>query len=178
MTDKDILDSKNNLLFGVRKSIRYHNRRRNFFDSYSQIVSAFSVILGSSTIFSIIKGFPSAALYLSAALTILSVFNLVIGSARQARIYNDLEKRFISLEKKIITTSKSTLNEEKISELISERLDIEADEPPVKYVLSAICHNDLARSMGYKNNELAKIYFYQRWFAQFIDIQEHTIRQD
>jgi hypothetical protein len=58
---------------------------------------------------------------------------------------------------------------------MNERLDIEADEPPVPHVLNAICHNDLARAMGYGPEHQARIACYQRWLAQFVGVGQHSL---
>jgi len=44
---------KHNLLFGVRRSIRYHARRRSFFDRYDLFTNAVAVIFGSATIYAV-----------------------------------------------------------------------------------------------------------------------------
>ena len=38
------------LLFGVRRSVRYHDRRRGFYESFHTVVVFLSVIGGSATI--------------------------------------------------------------------------------------------------------------------------------
>ena len=42
-------------------------------------------------------------------------------------------------------------------------------------VLDSICHNELLRAMGYDQSQYVEIAWYQRLFAQFIDIREHAI---
>jgi len=172
----DIEEDIHKLLFDVRRSIRYHIRRRSFYDRFNLIVNAISVVMGSATVYGILKAqSQDIALTAAAAVTILSSINLVVGSVRQARLHNDLAKRFIVLEKKITTsTSKDT---EKLAEWTSERLDIETEEPPVLHVLNCICHNELIRATGgYGSEHLAKIAWYQRLFASIIDINEHSIK--
>jgi hypothetical protein len=168
-------DKIHDLLFGVRRSIRYHSRRRAFFDRLNLSVNALALILGSVTVYGLLKanGGP-IALIAAAAVTTLSAINLVVGSAIKARNHHDLVKRFISLEKKIVADQ-----EPETSQLIGwtqERLDIEAEEPPIMRVLDCMCHNELARAMGYGSEHFAKIRFYQRWFAQIADIGVHAIR--
>jgi len=169
--DDDIHD----LLFGVRRSIRYHNRRRNFYDRFNTLVSAVSVVMGSATVYGVLKEHAQdVALVSAAVVTVLSAFNLVVGSARQARLHHDLAKKFIALEKTIIAAS--TPDAATLVQWTSERLDIEAEEPPVLHVLNCICHNELVRAMGYDQKDMVKIAFYQRWLSPVIDIREHALK--
>ncbi len=171
----NVKDEYHELLFGVRRSIRYHNRRRSFFDSFNLTANAFSLILGSATVYGILQDQAQVIAMTSAALvSIFAAINLVIGSPTRARIHHDLSKRFISLEKKMSLCLDE--DKEKLAEFRAERLDIEAEEPPALHVLNCICHNELARAMGYGEEHLAKIAFYQRWLAPIMDIREHTIK--
>ncbi|MCX7098352.1 MAG: hypothetical protein NTV43_10670 [Methylococcales bacterium] len=169
-------DETHDLLFGVRRSIRYHNRRRNFYDRFNSFVNAVSLIMGSATVYGTLKAqAQDIAVIAASVVTILSAINLVVGSARQARIHNDLSKRFIGLEKKIVS---GTINNTpiKLAEWTEERLDIEVEEPPVLHVLNCICHNELARAMGYDQKYYVKIAWYQSWFAHILDINDHLIK--
>lgn len=163
------------LLFGVRRSIRYHNRRRSFYDRFNLSANAVSLIMGSATVYgTLAEKAHEVAIIAAMFVTIFSAINLVVGSSRQARLHHDLCKRFITLEKNI--TSCADKNDKNLTEFVTERLDIEAEEPPVLHVLNSICHNELARAMGYGSEHFAKIAFYQRWFAPIMDIREHTIK--
>jgi len=164
------------LLFGVRRSIRYHNRRRMFFDRFNLITKALSVVFGSATIYTVLsQTSPKATIGAAAIVTLFSALDLVVGTVRMARLHDDLARRFIALEKEIVQTIHPT--EENLARFTAQRLDIEADEPPVYRVLDALCHNELARAEGHPQEEFAKIRLYQRWFAQFFDIGEHRIHK-
>lgn len=176
MTTKDLLDSRHDLLFGVQRSIRYHNRRRRFFDRFDMSVNATSLMLGSATVYGVLSSAENEKIALIAAclVSIVSAINLIIGSARQARLHSDLSKRFIRLEKKIIKVP--TPKDEEIYFWTELRLDIETEEPPVLHVLDMICHNELLRAKGYSKEHFANIACYQRWFAQIMDVREHSIQ--
>jgi len=171
-----IADKRHNLLFGVRRSVRYHNRRRNYYDRFNLMVNAVSVIMGSATVYGVLHpsgSNGSIALIPAFIVTVLSAFNLVIGSARQARLHSDLAKRFIALEKKMVVVEIPEQSE--LNTWTQERLDIEMDEPPVLHVLNTICHNEVARSMGYGKEYLVKIGFCQRMLSPVFDIGEHSL---
>jgi len=162
------------LLFGVRRSIRYHHRRRLFFDRLHQISTFLSAVTGTATVASLLANASSLALFFGICVAIFSVIDLVVGAAQAARVHHDLAKKFIELEK-AMTACKSPSDEDVIH-FRSERLDIESEEPPVLKVLDAICHNELIRALGHDPKYYAKIAWYQRLFAHFFDIREHKIQ--
>ena len=168
---------KHDLLFGVRRSVRYHNRREMFFDRFHTITSAVNIIFGSATILSVLgdlgKVYPVVA---ASIVTVFSALDLVVGTAKMARMHNNLARRFIILEKEMIT--KKDFAEEDLQHFVGIRLDIEADEPPILKVLDSICHNELMRAMGYPKDKWVKIRWYQRMLAQFLDIREYAIHTD
>lgn len=161
------------LLFGVRRSVRYHTRRRQFFDRFNMFTSSMSVIFGSSAMYALLQDSPQQAAIAAAIVTLFASFDLVIGTAKSSRLHSDLARDFIELEKAMVSTSVPSIK--RLQEFTARRLDIEANEPPVLKVLDSICHNELIRAMGLDKKEMLKIAFYQRWFAQFVDINEHAI---
>ena len=163
------------LLFGVRRSVRYHNRRRMFFDGFGLFKSACTVILGSGTMVGILTSGGHAFTLLAAALiTVLSAIDLVVGTSKAARLHSDLARRFIELEKEFLPEKATTRAE--LDRLEAARLTIEADEPPILRILDSVCHNELLRSMGYEDEVFLKIFWFQRLFANFIDIAPGLVR--
>lgn len=163
------------LLFGVRRSVRYHVRRRMFFDRLNLSASAASVIFGSAAMAAMLSNLGTEWVVLATGIvTILSAINLVVGSSRMARLHADLAKRFIDLEKRIVVAGEKA--EASLLEFQAERLDIEMEEPPVLRVLDTLCHNELMRSMGYPASSLVQVAWWQRWPAQFIDIADDRLQ--
>lgn len=137
-TADDLEDRWHNLLFGVRRSIRYHQRRRAFFDRLDQLSNMLSVILGSTAIYGVLgDDAKDVALIASALVTVMASINLVVGCSRRAREHADFARQFIELEKRMIGKA----SEERLHEVTEARLSIEAGEPPVLHVLNVICHN-------------------------------------
>lgn len=161
------------LFFGVRRSIRYHTRRRAFFDTCHTVVNFIGVVFGSATILGVLgtmgQGWTIGA---AVIVTVSSALDLVIGTAGKARVHHDLARRFIELEKQMLVGEQS---EENLVRFTNERLTIEADEPPVKRVLDLLCHNEQARAEGYDPKHFVKVPFYQRWLAQFVDIGQDNL---
>ena len=168
-------DEWHELLFGVRRSIRYHARRRMFFDRCRQFTSAIGVIFGSATFFTLLNKMDPLYPTLSAALvTVFSTIDLVVGTAVAARRHDDLCRRFIELERQM-ELAERPIDVQALAKFKAQRLEIEADEPPVHRVLDLMCHNELLHAMGYERKQFVRIRFYQRWLAPFFDVQDHKI---
>lgn len=161
-------------LFGIRRSIRYHNRRRLFFDRFHAVTNIIAVLFGSAAIYTVLA--QAGALYtvLAAALVSLtSTADLVIGTAQMARLHHDLIRRFIDLEKAVIR--RPSLTDEEVRQVATQRLEIEQDEPPILRVLDSLCHNELLRAMGYGPECFVRVRWYQRLLANVCDINEQAI---
>lgn len=165
------------LLFGIRRSARYHNRRRRFFDNMHRLKTALSLLAGSAAMVAIMATTKNdnIALAASAIVTFVSTIDLVVGSTTRARLHADLARRFIDLER-AITLAKDQ-NEADIQEWTAQRLLIEADEPPILRVLDILCQNELLLAMGYERTELYGVPWHKRWFAPFFNIRDENIQR-
>ena len=161
------------LLFSVRRSIRYHTRRRRFFERWNIVTNALALIFGSATVGGVVKGLDVLAITSGAIVTFFSAVNLVVGTVRMARLHEDLARKFVDLEKDL--TVAGEYDEQAYRQFCAKRLEIERDEPPVLRVLDTICHNELLRTMGYDRSQYVEIAWYQRLLAQFVDVREHAI---
>ena len=163
------------LIFGVRRSIRYHVRRRAFFEFLNTLSTAAALIFGSATIATLIGNLGNGWTFgVAAVVTVTSAINLVVGSTRRAQLHWDLARKFLSLEKDLVSHGKG-LTDEKLASLTACRLDIEAEEPPKLQVLDTLCHNELMRAMGYPKSEHVPVTWYQRWLANLMDVRAHSL---
>lgn len=89
---QEIADNFHNLLFGVRKSVRYHTRRRLFYDRFSKISDALTVIFGSATIASQLSAHQKISTAMAALTAIAGGINLVFGTSKMARDHHDLSR--------------------------------------------------------------------------------------
>ena len=134
------------LLFAVRRSIRYHDRRRAWFDGWHN-VTLFLSFFGSSAAAAVVLGaFPKfAAVAASAMVALLATMDLVIGFARKAALHNMIKLRFIDLEKIMPIRNFSP---EEYQSFRGQRLEIEKDELPVMRLLDFLCHYQQSRADG------------------------------
>ncbi len=180
--ESDTLKTENgyqDMLFGVRRSVRYHIRRQKFFRNFHRIVLFLSLILSSVTVAALAEAVGAnwplwGKLLPAATVSVLAGIDLVVGSTEKSWQHSDLARQFIKLERRLVSGS-ADLDEELIRNVEDKRLKIEAAEPPVLRVLDTICHNELMRAMGHKKDEMIKVNIFQRWCAPFFDLSESQI---
>lgn len=170
----NVADQLHNLLFGVRRSIRYHLRRRAWFERLDMTANAVAVILGSATVAGALGKYDEKFVALAGVLvTITASLNLVFGCGNKARLHSDLARRFINLERRIVVSQSP--KDSDLKDWISERLQIEYDEPPALVILDALCHNDVMRAMGYERDKMIKVRWWQRAMSHIIDLQQESL---
>lgn len=151
-------DRQYSLLFGVRRSLRYHDRRRAFFERLHQITSGLTILLAGSVLFELARPGETAAwmIVMAVVAALLSVWDIVVGYAPKAGLHRDLKLRFIALEIAMLAggDDEATWQQHEI-----ERLRIEQDEPPIFRALDTLCHNELLRAEGFRKDSDAKHFF-------------------
>jgi len=134
-------------------------RREAFYDAWHKATSAVAVISGSAAVGALLSDLNNhLAIYAAAAVAVFSAIDLVVGTAAKARLHNDLRRRFLVLEQKLVT------QEDALDRLGAEYLVIEADEPPVLRALDTICYNDLLQAQGYSSDD--DLYVPIRWYQR------------
>ena len=173
-TRADLEDRWHKTLFSVCRSIRYHQRRRAFYDRLDKTSNMLSLILGSAAIYGVLQeNAKNVALVASAAVTVVSSINLVVGSAQRGRDHTDFMRKYVELEKRMLGSP----SEELLLEVAAARLTIEAEEPPVLHVLNSICHNDMVRAMGYAKKHYLEIGAFQAFVSQVFDFNVSGIKR-
>ena len=155
-------DEEWNLLWGVRRSIRYHDRRRWFFDVCHSLVKGTGIIL-ATIYFYVENGVISGEWLIYFGMLSMFAFRLDIlfRFSNCAHHYTELKRRFGDLEKSIITNK-----QEDMAFFEAQRLEIEKDEPPIRRALDILCHNELAESMEGTKEYTYKVGFWQRRTSQ------------
>lgn len=179
VTGNNCHDDYHALLFDVRRSVRYHNRRRRFYAAFHKSQVFLSLVLASATMMAFagaIGGeWPLWAKTLPAALvSVWAAVDLVFGSVDKTWLHADLERQFIELERQL-EAARHNPTAELIAEVTDRRLDIERQEPPVLRVLDTLCYNELLRAMGYDAEKQVRVGFWQRLFANFFDLADHRL---
>lgn len=151
-------------LFAVQRAIRYHTRRQAFYDAWNNVTNAAGILLGAATVAALAHKLPLGGVLSVAfpvAITTLCTFNLVWGAARRARLHNDLYRRYVELDRRMLSVAAP--DAQHCRAFRGERMAIEADEPPTLFVLSVLCHNEVVRASGV--GEYFAVPLWQRWLA-------------
>jgi len=161
------------LQFAVRRSIRYHQRRRGFFERLDKLGNVLAVLFASVVIVGALAAHSTVLVVVASLLvTVVATVNLGIGSSRKAWLHADLARRFVELERQLLATPDTAL----LRQLQAERVSIEAEEPPILRVLDTLCHNELLRAEGQPEGR-AHVGFWQRTLAQVFDLRADRIAQ-
>ena len=155
-------------LFGVRRSVRYHVHRRRFFEFLTTATTTIS-FLGATgvgiTHYADLPGLDWWPVLFGGLVALVNALALAIGTSRMANLHADLARQFIDLESRFDPTK--PLTDEEYKKRVNERLAIEANVPPTKRLLDAMCHFELKRAMGY-DGQPPKIPWLRRLAAHLI----------
>lgn len=167
------------LLFGIRRSVRYHGRRRQHFECLHKLVLFSALVLSSVTVATfaaaIGAGWPLwLKLLPPAAVSVLAGLDLVFGFIQKAWLHADLLRQFTDLERQLVV-GRDEPTAALVDSVTEQRLRIEVTEPPVLRVLDTLCHNELPRAMGYARERQVKVNFLQRLCAPFFDLSEYRL---
>jgi len=134
--------------------LRYHAKRRRFFENFSNFIKVSVVFTGSSAFMAVLGNKTDIALVATFLISILSALNLVFDFSKRALVHADLRKRFSELLKEIIIKEPT---EENLKTWEAEKVLIEIDEPTALKVLDIHCHNEEAVALGYGSEDIYKL---------------------
>lgn len=159
------------LLFAVRRSIRYHDRRRSFFERMHRLTSVLTIILAGGVLFEL-AGTGSPAKWLQVVGVFagaLAALDMVVGYSARATQHANLRRRFADLEMAMLTDG---LDQEVWKRHQLERLAIERDEPPIYRALDLLCHNEMMQAEGFSREKtpehFAAVSAWQRYTSHFL----------
>ena len=96
-------DPFHDLLFGVRRSVRYHMRRQAFFDGVGEFLTLMALIAASTTVLVRVAWPDSVAVLVVASVSVLAqALALTWTPGRRARQHNEIARSFIDLEQKMV----------------------------------------------------------------------------
>jgi hypothetical protein len=176
MTDHVQRTRQHDVLFGIRRSVRYHARRRRFFDRLRKGIVFLTVVTGVATLVLLLSPVPPVWSMVTAVLvSLFGTIDLILNTAEGARVHGELMRKFMELEMGIVLIGES-LSDQQLREFASQRLRIELEEPPIMRVLDCVCHNELVQAMGQGKEYEVRLTVAQRFFANFFDICPGEIR--
>lgn len=164
-------DEHYGLLFDVRRSIRYHDRRRLFCLQLHHITSLLTILMAGSVLFDLAKGGETAIwlIVISTITALLAALDMVIGYSTYASLHSNLRERFTTLEIDMVT---GNADPDTWMDYQKRRLLIEKDEPAVYKVLDLLCRNELLEAEGFTRTQHALYFFNARfwhiWTSQLL----------
>ena len=158
-------------MFSVRVSQRYHERRWQFFLSCNRIVSFVAVFFSTTGAVALLFLEWPWAWVLVVAVAAVGLADLIYGSARKATQHAVMKREFVLLERRMTLVECS---EGALKEMVAARLEVEANEPPIRRNLTKMAYNDVLRSMGYGPEKKLSIPWIKRRLAHLVDIGPDT----
>ena len=155
------------LLFGIRRSIRYHAKRQAFYEGWERWTTFLTLLLGSGTVALAVQKSSIGAAVVGFAVSVISGAKLVWAFGIKAGKHSQFVRDFTRLEKEL----RGDTSKETVLKVTHERLTIEADEPPQRQALSVLCHNELAQAMGSSREEMYKVNPFRRLTANYYNWQ-------
>lgn len=146
-------DEKYGMLFDVRRSIRYHDRRRAFLEGWHRATNFLTILMAGSVLFDLAKAGDTASWMIapSVAAALLAVADMVLGYAKQAAAHERFRSKFSDLEIQMLS---GDAQDETWTKHQIQRLEIEKDEPPIYKVLDGLCRNEVLVSEGHSDDRL------------------------
>lgn len=174
MTDNTVQEAFDDLLFHVICSVKYHSRRRRFYESVNNSALFCAFLFSTATMASLLaasdgtSGFLAHLEELPAIVTSILIGITLVGRVgAKANDHNDRKRRFIRLQQDM-ERSRAAMDEMKIAGWREKRLQIEMDEPPINRVVHAQCYNEVVKSLKDMSNtekKYVKIGFRHRAFG-------------
>ena len=171
-----LMKRRYSLLFGVRKSVRYHDHRRRFYLTAQSWVHFIGIVLGSAAAAQFLTGeaWAWSQWLFPGVIAVTSAYALVVRIGDKAAIHLDLYRRFIRLERSFLG---APIDEETLDQLEDKRLEIEMDEPPIFQALNRACHNEILQSEG-RNHLMKPLSLHHRFLKGFFRFEQLPFRED
>lgn len=167
MDEADYLwSTRADLLFRVRLSTLYHQKRERFFELLDKCVKAVSVIGGSAALSRLTT--PNVLLAIAATITATSTLALVFSFSERSKRHAELARTFRNLEGEIVAAGERDYKESDLSEWTAKERSLESSEPPALGMLVVACHNELSVALGHRDR-VVSIPFVKRLTMNFVD---------
>ena len=160
---------RNTLVYRLRLSSLYHQKRARFFEGCDRFATAFSVVGSAAAILQFIKPIaPNSELWASAAVTLVSTTALVWAFSQKARQHSELARDFRKLLGDVESAGEY-LEAEQIDRFNGSFHQLASQEPAPMSALVAECQNQLA--MASQGKPVVVLPLHQRLLKNFIDFE-------
>lgn len=167
--------------YHVRRSVKYHDYRRRFFDNLLNVSLFLAISSGPAMIFlsTIVDSENNADKligYLPAICASIFAGVALVGKAGvKAALHNELKTEFIRLRQDM--ERRANVSDQDVAEWTAARLAIETREPPINRVIDALCHNEVTQSMGVKDKTAyVRVLVWHRFVGPFTRYFDNSLR--
>jgi hypothetical protein len=165
---RELLQHLAPLDFSVHVSMRYHARRRAWYDRFHRLTMLIVAIGGSAGVAAIYGGLLVEAEYLAIAVAVAGALELAFSLPERARVEDALYRRFTLLAAEIADAP--AIGDDELRAWEAKRLLIRADADDRLEVLRRICHNLEAEARGYPPERRYRVWSWQRLMAQLFSL--------
>jgi hypothetical protein len=164
--EKELAGEWYQLDFSIARSLRYHAKRRSFFQRCNQLTRALIAITSAGAIAAFVAdNAGGAVVVLGVIVGLATALDLVFDYSQRAMDYDGLYRRFADLNIRWASVDR-TLENYRL--LTVERLIIEKEEPTVLAVLNVICCNEELKARDFDFHY--KVGQWQKMFCEVIDL--------
>ena len=164
------------ILFRVRRAIRYHSRLQKHYRRLHNWMLFTGLCLSSTAIITSVTAFFTAVgqgwtwlTSLPAALmSVLWITDHVSQNVQKTGLHKDFVRRYTDLERRLVAPEGKS--PAVVAEVFDKVLQLEEDEPPVLHVLNILCRNELMRAEGFPQEQQIPVKTIPRLFAGFTDL--------
>jgi hypothetical protein len=154
--------------FSVHVSMRYHARRRAWYDRFHRVMMLIIAVAGSAGVAAIYGGLVAEAEYLAIAVAVAGALELAFSLPERARVEDALYRRFTLLAAEIADAP--TIGDDELRAWEAKRLLIRADADDRLEVLRRSCHNLEAEARAYPLERRYRLWPWQRLMAQLVSL--------
>lgn len=161
--------------FSVHASLRYHAKRRAWFDLLHRLALGIIVLAASGAVGALEGGLFEAGIDLTLAVAAAAALELFFGFAERARAEDALYRRLNALATAMAEAD--TIDEHQLRLWDRRRLLIRADCEERLLVLHRICYNLEAEARGFPEETLYDVRPWQRLAAPLVSLPPHRPRR-
>jgi hypothetical protein len=151
------------LLFEIKRSVRYHSKRADFLGFCMKATMGLSIFVGMSVFALLINKYETLSRVMGATMSLFTILCLVFKVSDREQQHMNLKKQFIMLQKNMMMTK--SITQEILAEKLGEYYTIEADEPDIVEDLNTVCYNEQSFAQG--SEEQLEIGRFRKIFCQF-----------
>ena len=181
LVDSSAWSDYHNLMFGVRRSVKYHTYRQRFFENVLNLSLFMALASGPALVFLATADPLDNGWIKYAPAIITSVFTGVALVARvgtKATHHCQLKIDFIRLRQDMERQRGKANDEEAVAEWTARRLGIEEGEPPINRVVDGLCHNELVQAMDIDDTtQYVRVLVWHRLVGPFTRYFDNGLRK-